>query len=105
MEREPKLKHDDGSVTFEGENEYREYLEHEHDHQKGRGEDDEHTGRYNHFDMHNIPHNSAPFSKYVDTAFPGARETISDAKTHRKFGKGSVARGSLSDLHEKPQPM
>lgn len=65
MERKEIVRHDDGSVTTEGDGIMERYLDHEFDHKKGKDECDEHTEAYDHDEMHNIPHNDNPISDWV----------------------------------------
>jgi hypothetical protein len=101
MEREKRLMHDDGSCTMEGEGVAQEYLQHDFDHKKGKGDSEEHLGAFGHDEMHSIPHNSAPFSSYVETVLPGVHDAIKTAK----HGPKSHGGGSLKSLTDKPDVM
>ena len=61
MKREPIVRHDDDSITIEGDG--REFLQHLSDHQKGKGDDEEHCEIFGHNEMHSIPHNQSPFER------------------------------------------
>jgi hypothetical protein len=94
MERKEIVRHDNGSVTTEGDGMNR-YLGHKFDHDKGKGDDEAHCDTYDHEAMHNIPHNSPPYrSNIIDD--------VKDAWNKR-------ARGAkpLSSIPEKnvPEPM
>ena len=101
MEREKRLMHDDGSCSMEGEGVAQEYFQHLHEHAKGHGEDEEHKMQWNHEELHNVPHNSAPFSSYVETVLPGVHDAVKTAK----HGPKSHGGGSLKGLTEKPDVM
>jgi hypothetical protein len=73
MERKEILKHDDGSVTLEGDGLHN-YLDHVSDHQKGRGEDKEHLEQYGHAEMHKIPHNENPISDWIGKGVDKVKE-------------------------------
>jgi hypothetical protein len=99
MERPPKLMHNDGSCTIEGDG-AGEYLKHDWDHKKGHGEDEEHTEAYGHEDLHNVPHNESPINKYVDTAFPGLRGAVSE---HKEHAAKSIAPGQVKPIGSIPK--
>ncbi len=64
MERKPIVRHSDDSVTTEGDGIMGRYLDHEHDHKKGKGECEEHTGMFGHDEMHSIEHNESPVRRH-----------------------------------------
>jgi hypothetical protein len=80
MERKEIIRHDNDSVTTEGEGVMERYLDHKFEHDKGKGECDEHTGMYDHEDMHKIPHNDNPISDWVSKGVKKAKGVINDVK-------------------------
>jgi hypothetical protein len=103
MERKEIVKHDNGSVTTEGEGVMGRYLDHEFDHAKGKGECDEHTDQYGHEDMHNIPHNDNPISEAISKGVEKVKNLASD------YGKniaGTLTQNpsSLKKVREKQGP-
>lgn len=100
MKREPILRHNGDSVTTEGEGVMDEYLHHDFDHKKGKGDEEEHTEMLGHNDMHNIPHNESPINKYVDVVFPGLRGAISE---HKSKAAKSIAPGQVKPISSIPK--
>ena len=99
MERKSIVKHDNESVSIEGDG--KEYLQHYFEHQKGKGNEEEHCDMFGHDELHNIPHNESPINKYVETVFPGVGSAVKSAK----HGPKSHGGGSIKGLHEKPDVM